>query len=151
MTGSVRYPAVPLLTADGETMGEVAIDTRTGATTATVTGRIFASRPKAGLRRSLDTSFLELRKALRRGGYRPRTCGACRHFRYSESSRDLSAGLSGYCGLGHREMGQIGTGVGASGSAAPPVVTLYFSCPDWDGRDERELAAFFARRAAKDA
>lgn len=148
MTGEVRYPAVPVLTADGETTGEVVIDTRTGATTATVAGRTFASRPKAGLRRSLDTSFLELRKALRRGGYRPRTCGACRRFRYSESSRELSAGLSGYCGLGRREIGQIGVGVGGTGSAAPPVVTLYFHCPDWEGRDERDLAAFFARGTA---
>lgn len=151
MTGVVRYPVVPLLTADGETTGEVAIDARTGATTATVAGRTFASRPKAGLRRALDTSFLELRKALRRGGYRPRTCGACRHFRYSESSRGLSAGLSGYCGLGHREMGQVGIGVAGIGSAAPPVVTLYFSCPDWAGRDERELTAFFARGGVANA
>lgn len=149
MAGPINYPAVPLLTPDGEVIGAVEIDPRTGTTVATVGGRTFASRPKAGLRRSLDKSFLELRKELRRGGYRPRTCGMCRHFRFSASSRDMSAGLSGYCGLGHREGGSSALGVTALGVSPPPVVTLYFSCSDWDGRDERELAAFFARQPAK--
>lgn len=151
MADTVTYPAVPFLAADGEVAGDVVIDPRTGATTANVAGRAFASRPKSGLRRPLDKGFLDLRKELRRGGYRPRVCGACRHFRYSESSRDLSAGLSGYCGLGHREAGRAGIGVSGPGASAPPVVTLYFSCPDWDARDERELAAFFARRGAENA
>lgn len=150
MTGGIQYPAVPLALADGETTGAVAIDQRTGATTATVAGRAFASRPKAGVRRSLDDSFLELRKALRRGGYRLHTCGACRHFRYSASSRELSAGLSGYCGLGHREAGLASIGPAGPGGSAAPVVTLYFSCPAWDGRDERALAEFYARPRHED-
>jgi hypothetical protein len=141
----VQYPAVPLVGPDGEATGVVAIDPRTGATTATVDGRPFASRPRAGRRRALDDSFLELRKALRRGGYRLRTCGACQHFRYSAAARDLSSGLSGYCGLGHREAGPASIGPAGPGGVTAPVVTLYFSCPDWDGRDERALADFFAR------
>lgn len=144
MADPIRYPAVPLAAIDAEETAEVTIDQRTGATVAVVAGRTFASRPKAGRRRSLDDAFLDLRKELRRGGLRPRTCGACRHFRYSGQSRDLSAGLSGYCGLGHREAGPAALGFTGAGIAAP-VVTLYFSCPDWDGRDERELADFFAR------
>jgi hypothetical protein len=149
VTGSVQYPAVPLAGPDGEATGAVVIDPRTGATTATVAGRPFASRPKAGRRRALDDSFLELRKALRRGGYRLRTCGACQHFRYSAASRDMSSGLSGYCGLGHREAGLASIGPAGPGGATAPVVTLYFSCPDWDGRDERALADFFARKASE--
>ena len=144
MADPIRYPAVPLATMDAEETAAVTIDQRTGATVAVVAGRTFASRPKAGRGRSLDDAFLDLRKELRRGGLRPRTCGACRHFRYSAQSRDLSAGLSGYCGLGHREAGPAAFGFTGTGTAAP-VVTLYFSCPDWDGRDERELADFFAR------
>lgn len=148
MADPVQYPAIPLASADGAITGAVTIDPRTGATVADVAGRTFASRPKAGRRRALDTSFLELRKELRRAGYRPRTCGACRHFRYSDQSRDLSAGLSGYCGLGHRETGPAAIGPAGEAPAPLPVVTLYFTCPDWDGRDERELAEFFARSRA---
>jgi hypothetical protein len=146
MSGPVQYPAVPLDSPAGETTGAVTVDPRTGATTATVAGRPFASRPPAGRRRALDASFLDLRKALRRGGYRLLTCGACRHFRYSAAARDLSAGLSGYCGLGHSEAGPASIGPAGPGGATAPVVTLYFSCPDWDGRDERALADFFARK-----
>ncbi|MFN8513076.1 MAG: hypothetical protein U0232_25000 [Thermomicrobiales bacterium] len=145
MAGEVRYPAVPVVGAGGAASAEVMLDARTGATTAVIAGRPFASRPQAGRRRSLDTSFLELRKVLRRGGYRLQSCGTCQHFRYSASSRDMSAGLSGYCGLGHREPGLASIGPAGPAGATAPVVTLYFGCPDWDGRDERALAEFFAR------
>lgn len=146
MSRTITYPAVALAGPAGDLAAEVTIEPRTGATTATVNGRAFVSRPQAGRRRALDDSFLELRKALRRGGYRLRSCGTCRHFRYSAASRDLSAGLSGYCGLGHRETGPATIGPSSPGGAAAPIVTLYFGCPDWDGRDERALADFFARR-----
>jgi hypothetical protein len=145
MAGEVSYPAVSVVGAGGATSAEVTLDARTGATTAVIAGRPFASRPQAGRRRSLDASFLELRKVLRRGGYRLQSCGTCQHFRYSDSSRDMSAGLSGYCGLGHRETGQASIGPAGPAGAAAPVVTLYFGCPDWDGRDEKALAEFFAR------
>lgn len=147
MSGTVNYPTVALTGPTGELTANVTIDTRTGATTATVNGRAFASRPPSGRRRSLDDSFLELRKALRRGGYRLRSCGSCCQFRYSDASRDMSAGLSGYCGLGHREAGLASIGPAGPTGAVAPVVTLYFGCPDWEGRDERALAEFFARRA----
>lgn len=146
MTGAVQYPAVPLSGPDGEGTAVVTIDPRTGAATATVNERPFTSRPSTGRRRSLDDSFLDLRKILRRSGYRLRTCGSCRHFRYSAASRDMSAGLSGYCGLGHWEAGLASIGPAGPGGASAPVVTLYFSCADWDGRDERALAEFFARK-----
>ena len=120
-------------------------DMRTGAMTATVNGRPFVTRPPVG-RRSLDNGFIELRKALRRGGYRLRSCGACGHFRYSAASRDMSAGLSGYCGLGHHEAGPASLGATGFGTRAAPIVTLFYSCPDWEGRDERALADFFARQ-----
>jgi hypothetical protein len=44
----------------------------------------------------------------------------------------------------------MGSGASASlpGEAATPVVTLYFGCPEWEGRDERGLAEFFARPEA---
>jgi hypothetical protein len=145
----VQYPAVPLAGPDGEATGPVAVDPRTGATTATVHGRPFASRPQAGRRRALDDSFLELRKVLRRAGYRMQTCGSCRHFRYTPASRDMSAGLSGYCGLGHHETGLASIGPAGPGGASSPVVTLYFSCPDWEGRDERALADFFSRKGGE--
>lgn len=145
MSGPIHYPAVPLSGPDGPTVGAVTIEPRTGATTALVHERPYASRPAPGLRRPLDMSFLELRKALRRGGYRLHTCGTCQHFRYSAAARDLSGGLSGYCGCGHREPSLAGPGAGLSGGAAVPVVTLYFGCPDWVGRDERALTDFFAR------
>lgn len=148
MVAEVHYPAVPLDGKAGAATAEVTIDPHTGATTAIVTGRPFASRPQAGKRRSLDTSFLELRKALRRGGYRLRSCGTCRHFRYSAASREMSAGLSGYCGRGHREAGLASMGPAGPGGATAPVVTLYFGCPEWDGRDEHALAEFFARTGA---
>lgn len=149
MTGAVQYPAVPLVGTEGDLTGAVTIDPRTGATTAIVNERPFVSRPQSGRRRSLDDSFVELRKVLRRGGYRLRTCGACRHFRYSVASRDMSAGLSGYCGLGHQEAGLASVGPAGPTGASSPVVTLYFSCPDWDGRDERALADFFARKGGE--
>ena len=149
MSAPLRYPAVAVTGAAGDLTAEVAIDARTGATTATVAGRAFVSKPPAGRRRALDDSFLELRKALRRGGYRLRSCGTCQHFRYSPASRDMSAGLSGYCGLGHREPGLASIGPAGPGGATAPVVTLYFGCPDWDGREERELAEFFARRGTE--
>jgi hypothetical protein len=138
---------VPLSGPEGDTTGVVTIDTRTGAVTATVNDRPFVSRPPAGRRRSLDTGFIELRKALRRGGYRLRSCGACGHFRYSVASRDMSAGLSGYCGLGHHEAGPANFIAVGSKSAPMPIVTLYYGCPDWEGRTERDLADFFARKA----
>lgn len=147
MATEIKYPAVPLASATGAASAEVTIDPSNGATVAVVAGRPFASRPAAGRRRSLDTSFVELRKTLRRGGYRLESCGTCRHFRYSASSREMSAGLSGYCGLGHREAGLASMGPAGPGGATAPVVTLYYGCPDWDGRDERELADFFARGA----
>jgi len=145
MAGEIQYPAVPLAAVDGALTGAVQVDPRTGGTVATVAGRAFATRPKAGLRRPLDESFLEVRKALRRGGYRLQTCGACQHFRYTVTSRAMSAGLSGYCGLGRREPGLASMGPAGPDAAAAPVVTLYFGCPDWVGRDERALAEFFAR------
>ena len=143
--GAIHYPTVPLNGPDGPTSGAVTIDPRTGATTAIVHERPYASRPAAGRRRPLDASFLELRKTLRRGGYRLQACGTCQHFRYTAASRDFSGGLSGYCGRGHRE--PMGSGASASlpGEAATPVVTLYFGCPEWEGRDERALVDFFAR------
>jgi hypothetical protein len=146
MSIPVQYPAVPLSGPDGDTTGVVTIDTRTGAMTATVNDRPFVSRPPAGRRRSLDTAFIELRKVLRRGGYRLRSCGACSHFRYSVASREMSAGLSGYCGLGHHEAGPANFIAAGSGTTAQPIVTLYHGCPDWDGRVERDLADFFARK-----
>ena len=148
MASEVHYPAVSLTGASGAASAEVTIDPHTGATTAVVSGRPFASRPPTGKRRSLDTSFLELRKALWRGGYRLQSCGSCRHFRYSTASRDMSAGLSGYCGLGHSEAGLASMGPAGPGGATAPVVTLYFGCPDWEGRDERALTEFFARTEA---
>ena len=66
MAGEVRYPAVALSGAGGAATAEVTIDPRSGTTSALVAGRPFASRPHAGHRRSLDASFLELRKTLRR-------------------------------------------------------------------------------------
>ena len=146
MSGQVDYPAVPLSGQGEDTTGAVTIDPRTGAMTATVNGRPFVTRPPAGRRRSLDNGFIELRKALRRGGYRLRSCGACGHFRYSAASRDMSAGLSGYCGLGHHEAGPASLGATGFGTRAAPIVTLFYSCSDWEGRDERALADFFARQ-----
>lgn len=141
----VRYPAVPLSGASGATMAEVTIDPRTGTATAVVDGRPFASRPQTGRRRSLDTSFLELRRALRRGGYAIQSCGTCRQFRYSAASREMSAGLSGYCGLGRSEAGLASLGPAGPSRALAPVVTLFFSCPEWAGRDDREVTEFFAQ------
>lgn len=146
MSLPVQYPAVPLSGPEGDTTGMVTIDARTGAMTATVNGRPFVSRPPAGRRRALDAGFLDLRKALRRRGYRLRSCGACRHFRYSAAARDMSAGLSGYCGLGHHEATLAGFGAIGPGAMGAPIVTLYFGCPAWEARDERELADFFARK-----
>lgn len=146
MSGPVQYPAVPLAGRDGAASGEVTVDPRNGAMTATVAGRPFAARPPAGCRRALDTSFLELRKKLRRAGYQVHACGTCQHFRFSAASRAMSAGLSGYCGLGHHELGGSSLGASGLGTARAPIVTLFFSCPDWSGRDERELADFFARQ-----
>ena len=145
MSAPVQYPAVPLAGRDGATTGEVTVDPRNGAMMATVDGRPFAARPPAGKRRSLDTGFLELRKSLRRAGYQVQACGTCQHFRFSESSREMSAGFSGYCGLGRAELGSAGFGTVGVGATRPPIVTLFFSCPDWSGRDERELSALFAR------
>jgi len=141
----IEYSAVPLNGPDGEILGAVALDPRNGAATATVNARPFVSRPAVGRRRGLDTGFLDLRKVLRRGGYHLRTCGVCRHFRYSAASRDMSSGLSGYCGLGRHEAGLASLGPSGVGSENAPVVTLYFSCPDWDGRDERAVVEFFTR------
>ncbi len=149
MSVPVVYPAVPLSGPDGETTGVVTIDTRTGAMTATVNDRPFVSRPPAGRRRSLDTGFIELRKVLRRDGYRLRSCGACSHFRYSVASREMSAGLSGYCGLGHHEVGPANFITTGPRATAMPIVTLYYGCPDWDGRAERDLAEFFARKGGE--
>ena len=146
MSGPVHYPAVPLDSRNGEAVGEVTVDPRNGAMAAIVAGRPFAARPPAGKRRSLDTGFLELRKTLRRAGYGVRACGTCQHFRFSEASRAMSAGFSGYCGLGHHELGGASLGTTGVGGSRPPVVTLFFSCPDWAGRDERELADVFARQ-----
>jgi len=148
MAGEVRYPAVALASSTGVATAEVTIDPRSGAISALVAGRPFASRPHAGHRRSLDASFLELRKALRRGGYSIQSCGSCRHFRYSAASRSMSAGLSGYCGMGHKEAGLASIGPAGPDGATAPVVTLYFGCPEWAGRDERELAEFFAQGEA---
>lgn len=145
MSGTIDYPAVPLAGPDGDFSAAVALDPRNGAATATVHGRAFASRPAVGRRRGLDTSFLDLRKTLRRAGYQLHTCGACQHFRYSDASRAMSAGLSGYCGLGRREAGPASFGAVGTGGGGAPVVTLYFGCPDWAGRDERDLADFFAK------
>ncbi len=150
MSGPVQYPAVPLVGRDGAATGEVTVDPRNGAMTATVAGRPFAARPPAGRRRALDTGFLELRKVLRRAGYRVQACGTCRHFRFSEASRAMSAGLSGYCGLGHHELGGSSLGATGVGAARAPVVTLFFSCPEWAGRDEGELAELFARQGDAD-
>jgi hypothetical protein len=147
-SGAIQYPAVPLNGPDGPTVGTVTVEPRTGATTALVHERSYASRPAPGRRRPLDASFLELRKALRRGGYRLATCGTCQHFRYTAASRGFSSGLSGYCGRGHREPMGSGASGSVPGEAATPVVTLYFGCPEWDGRDERALVDFFARPEA---
>ena len=48
MAGEVSYPAVPVVGAGGTTSAEVTLDARTGATTAVIAGRPFASRPQAG-------------------------------------------------------------------------------------------------------
>ena len=56
----------------------------------------------------------------------------------------MSAGLSGYCGLGRREAGLASIGPTGPGVMTAPVVTLYFGCLEWNGRDERELTEFFA-------
>ena len=146
MSSPVQYPAVPLAGRDGVTNGEVTVDPRNGAMTATVAGLQFVARPPAGRRRALDTGFLELRKTLRRAGYQVQACGTCRHFRFSDASREMSAGLSGYCGLGHHELGGSSFGATSFGGTRAPIVTLFFNCPDWSGRDERELADLFARR-----
>lgn len=149
MASEITYPAVTLTNAAGELTAAVTIDPRNGASAALVAGRSFSTRPPAGTRRSLDTGFLELRKTLRRAGYRLRCCGTCAHFRYSASSRDMSAGLSGYCGEGAREPGLASFGPAGPGATTAPIVTLYFGCPAWSGRDEQELTDFFARRSGE--
>ncbi len=149
MSGLVEYPAVPVSGRDEQTQGAVAVDPRTGAITAEIAGRAFVTRPPGGKRRTLDAGFVELRKVLRRAGYTLQTCGTCQYFRYSAASREMSAGLSGYCGLGHNELGSVTLGGGGALANRAPVVTLLFSCPAWVGRDERELTDFFTRSTAE--